>query len=191
MDVTALRDLVTARGADITSGGVAVLAGRVRDAARDIASDAVTTGPVVLSGSVWGTSIGVNWPTTVWQWVTGDPSHPFDPHHDADLDGATFDATSWRETLAKDPGVFPEGNDFWFPGDHPGCRCTIETVLGTDPPPVGPGSTPTSRTVRAGGVTVTLTKDNRPVGTATFVPDWWASVVTDEGWASALTEAQR
>jgi hypothetical protein len=59
-----------------------------------------------------------------FEWVhnyAGD--HPFEPHED--LDGTTF--TSFTDDALLNGGDFPD-NQYYMPGDHPGCVCDFTTI---------------------------------------------------------------
>lgn len=62
---------------------------------------------------------------TVYTWRTGQPANKFHPHHR--LEGMTATDDTFWTVFAKNPSDFPEGNEAWFPQDHAGCRCSLET----------------------------------------------------------------
>ena len=119
---------------------------------------------------------------TVWEWVVGEPSHPFHPHQR--LAGVTFDETNWRDVLASDGG-YP-GGPYYTPGDHDGCQCTVDIVIGDlvfdaaalDARPI---------VVRAFGVDVAV----NPAAPQRIdvIPAWWSQTLTAERWRSALRTA--
>lgn len=60
----------------------------------------------------------------LYEWVHGEPAVPFPPH--VELDGAVWDDTQADAVLTnREP--FPPF-DFYFPGDHKGCLCSIRVV---------------------------------------------------------------
>ena len=63
-----------------------------------------------------------------WEWTTGDPKRPFEPHQE--LDGLVFTDDDIADVLGKDPEEFPYGNTTWFPSDHVGCECSVQRVWG-------------------------------------------------------------
>lgn len=62
-------------------------------------------------------------PVVTYTWTTGDPERPFEPHQS--LDGMTATEDTFWIVFAKSPDEFPEGEEAWFPGDHPGCQCDL------------------------------------------------------------------
>jgi len=65
-----------------------------------------------------------------FEWRTGAPRFPFAPHQA--LAGQVF--SSWDDrTLANTGGEWP-GYPTWFPGDHPGCRCSTAPRFDLPPP---------------------------------------------------------
>lgn len=59
-----------------------------------------------------------------WEWETGAPSQPFEPH--ANLEGERF-VTFTDDVLASDGG-YPYVSHY-FPGDHDGCQCSVTPTL--------------------------------------------------------------
>jgi hypothetical protein len=179
-----LRDRVRQRGYDLTKNAADLLVDRLQEAAGDgLRPEAVRLTTPVFSPNRWSVDLAVTSVGTTWQWVYGDSPHPFDPH--VDLDGVTFDLTTYLDVLAKDPGDFPEGTSFWYPGDHSGCSCVAAPVIGTDAfDPTGQGGTTTS--LRVGRSTVTITREAQAPDQ--IVPDWWQNEVSPEKWAAALED---
>lgn len=181
-----LRDRVRQHGGELTKRGSDLLVDRLRDeAGPTLRPETIQLSTPQFTPERWSTTLTVTGVGTVWQWQTGDPANPFEPHHAAELDGAIFDESNYLEVLAKDPGVFPTGNTFWFPGDHSGCTCVAANLSGDDP--FNPGGVRTTATTLRlpGGATATVTRGPATVG---LVPEWWAQIVNPQGWREALED---
>lgn len=184
--VAELRDRVRVRGYDVSKAAADLLVDRMTaEAGPTLRPEWVRLDAPRFRPERWTVRLEVTAIGSVWQWQTGDPATPFDPHHDAALDGVQFDDTNWRDVLAKDPGVFPVGNMFWFPGDHRGCQCEAVTVVGDEAFNPDGARTSSSSVRLPGGGTVTAT---RSPDTVRLVPAWWADVVNGPGWAAAVED---
>lgn len=184
MGAERLRRRIVDRAGARTARAAEILADRVRDASGLPSGRVSTAGPRFAPPARWSSTLAVRGEgVTVWRWVYGDHSSrtaPFDPH--VELDGLTFDETNWGDKLHS-PDPFPKGSHY-FPGDHKGCQCLVEVVVGDAPFPLGPSP----RVVRRAGLTFTM-RDDRTVA-ASALPPWWVEVVNQAGWRSALEEAR-
>lgn len=64
--------------------------------------------------------------TEAFEWVYGSiPRTPFPPHRD--LDGQQF--TRWDDPSLEQRSQTWVSGTHWFPGDHRGCRCTVQRVI--------------------------------------------------------------
>jgi hypothetical protein len=90
------------------------------DGLLDGSSGGILTGD--LAEEIW-TGLGVG--PAGYEWFTGSPDRPFDPH--LDLEGAEFDSFD-DEILIADASEFPYVGHY-FPGDHWGCQCDFAPVL--------------------------------------------------------------
>lgn len=61
-----------------------------------------------------------------WVWHTGRPSVPFPPHQA--LGGISF--SSWDDPVLANAGRWPPFGRY-FPGDHPGCACSVVPAIDT------------------------------------------------------------
>lgn len=62
-----------------------------------------------------------------WEWFTGAPTRPFEPHQD--LDGVRF--LDWQDDVLRAPAEAAWlGREFLIPGDHDGCQCQAAPVFG-------------------------------------------------------------
>lgn len=116
---------------------VSVPAGLVRDAlaragggepGRAPVGSAQHDGPAGLttSGRVRTLFDALGATVVAWQWSTGMPANPFEPHQR--LDGVVFDR--WDDERLRNPGSFP-GGAYLAPGDHRGCQCSAVPVVVT------------------------------------------------------------
>lgn len=62
-----------------------------------------------------------------WQWVHGDPEHPFEPHEN--LDGQIFNDGDSGSGRANTGDSWLGVSDY-YPGDHDGCTCFALPLLG-------------------------------------------------------------
>lgn len=64
-----------------------------------------------------------------WEWLTGDPARPFEPHQA--LDGVRF--LDWQDpVLSVTDDAAWLGTSHLYPGDHDGCACWVAPVFGDD-----------------------------------------------------------
>lgn len=119
---------------------------------------------------------------TVWTWRTGEPGQPFHPHQR--LDGTVFSEADWRDVLANTEG-WP-GGPYFYPGDHAGCQCTVDNVVGDlvfDPAALD--AQPFVIAAFGAQVLVTPPAPER----TTEAPTWWTATLTPEAWQRALGDA--
>lgn len=98
--------------------------GGVKDGATGGPAGGIATGDDVAN--LWG-SFGQ--PFTGYEWVYNfEGQKTFDPH--LDLNGSTF--SDWQDEKLSTFGSGEEWvGDFFYPGDHGGCRCDAMPVIGT------------------------------------------------------------
>lgn len=137
--VTVARDQIRGQDPDTTRQGersnLGVETGPVREAmaraggaVEPLAPPATTTGPGAAGGVATGPAVldaaaRVGYATVGWEWATGAPSRPFEPHRS--LEGVQF--TDWSDPQLASAG-WP-GFGFYFPGDHKGCTCDAVPVM--------------------------------------------------------------
>lgn len=190
VSLDAIRARIRQRGIDMVE-----LAGQIIVAALyDAAGPALPDGAVLQSISAGPDRVTlrltadtrVTEGTTVWTWRTGEPEHPFHPHQR--LDGVVFDEGNWRDVLAADDGGADwPGQPWYYPGDHRGCQCVAEIVLGTlvfDPQ--GLDAQPIIVSAFGQQILVAPAAEQRTTAAA---PAWWTATLTVEAWQAALREA--
>lgn len=113
-----------------------VPAGLVREALSIAGGTTIPTtdDPSTLGGVIGGpivddlmSEVGVG--SNGYTWLYGDSAtrtRPFQDHED--LDGIEFLSYD-DDQLAKDPGDFPYGSSWYYPGDHEGCQCDVSPQL--------------------------------------------------------------
>ena len=185
MNFDTLRDHVRARGADVHAAALEAIVAELTSAAGgEITADSFATSSVPGPTRVEGTVAFDNaTAVTRWRWERGDPNAPCPQH---DLDGVEFDENDWRDVLAA-PGE-PFGAPYWYPGDHTGCQCSVENVVGElifDPEALEARPT----TVRAFGRTVVVTPP--APGRQGQTPPWWRPTLPPERWSAAVAAASR
>lgn len=110
---------------------LAVQMGAVRDAltAAGGIEGGVPSSTGYAGGLTGGTEVGALLDTAGlfvdgWQWVTGAPTVPFEPHQN--LEGFVF--TDWSDDVLSNVESWPPFS-FYYPGDHFGCQCDTVAVV--------------------------------------------------------------
>lgn len=181
-----LRDRLRARGEEIAELAAADMVAQMYDAAGPGLPDGTIVQQTVDSG---GTSVTVRISVpeeqeslTVWEWKTGEPSFPFHPHQR--LDGVAFNEGDWQDVLSNEEG-WP-GVRFFYPGDHDGCQCTVENLVGDlifDPEALL--AEPLRVTAFGQDILVVPAAPER----TGEPPEWWTDTVTPERWRAAVEDS--
>jgi len=137
--LTFTRERLISAGAEIAEGEydptVLVPAGLVRDALARVGG---ATPGLAPAGSAQQSSAGGFASSTrvrtvldelgavmnAFEWRTGFPSQPFEPHQR--LSGVVF--RNWDDPQLENHGTYPRTTHFW-PGDHRGCQCVAVPVV--------------------------------------------------------------
>lgn len=187
VSLNALRDRIRQRAADVAVAA----ASTVVDDLYAAAGSGLPSGSILQTVAEAPTQVSVHLSVpddvaggqTVWRWVVGEPTFPFDPHQR--LADATFTEADWQDVLYN-PAGWPSVA-YYYPGDHDGCQCRVENVVGDlvfDPETLL-RSEPLIVSAFGAQILVTPAAPTR-TGEA---PPWWTDTLTQARWSAAVRDA--